>query len=242
VLLRVMGMKTILCAACLLANFSVYAQSTTERCVAAREAATSLLTAGSSTEEHTAKWRAAERHAFTVCTSSEVHVKLRNEAIVRWAGVLNDSAAELSLVKKALRETEAAEGPDSPLLLPLIDHLASFYSNQPAKRRDGLALAERGVRIRNFAFGETSSEVAEGLTLLGTFWFIEEMPDRNLSLAEDYLREAVAVAEKACGANCDALRRALGMLHAVLREQPGREKEAAELEKRIEKLYAADIP
>lgn len=197
------------------------------------------MTADSSTDQQAAKWRAAEKLAFGVCTSPETPVELRNEAIVRWAGVLNDSSAELSLLKKALQETEAAEGPDSQALLPLIHRLADLYSIKPSKRREALDFAQRGLGIRRQVFGETSPEAVEGLVLLGLFWLIEGMPDRNLPLAEQYLREAVKVAENACGPTCAPLSSALANLHALIKDQPGREGEAARIEERLEQIYAA---
>lgn len=235
-------MKPILTAASVLLALSIFAGTPEGRCVAAHNAATKLLTSGSPTEEHTANWRAAEKHALTVCLAAGVPIELRNQAIVRWAGILNDAPAELSLLQKALGETEATVGPDGQALLPLIDRLAGLYSVKPSKRNDALALAQRGLQIRKLVFGETSPEVAEGLVLLGLHWAVDEMPDRNLPLAEEYLREAAAVAEKACGSACTAFSSALSNLHAVVKSQPGRESDAAKIESQLMLIHAATHP
>jgi hypothetical protein len=99
--------------------------------------------------------------------------------------------------------------------LPLIDRLAALYSIQPSQRSEGLELTQRSLRIRRQMFGETSAEAVVGLILLGIFWQIEDMPDRNLPLAEQCLREAVTVAESACGPACEPSQLARENLHAL---------------------------
>jgi hypothetical protein len=211
-----------------------------ERCIAALQEAQRVRSAmphDSLSKDDTARFLAVEKQAFGICTGQDVPVDVRNEAIVRWAGLLNDPSVELALLKKTLRETEASEGPDSKAMLPLLDRFADLYGAKPSQRSESLELLQRGLRIRKNVFGESSVEAAQGLLLVGAFWEVEEMPDRNVSLAEQYYREAVAISEKACGPNCEALRGALGMLHSLIEKQHGREAEAGDLWKRLERLH-----
>ncbi len=218
---------------------AVLAGTAQERCVAALDEATRTLERlgpDELTKAESAEVKAAEKRAFGVCTSPAVPAELRNRAIVRWSGSLDAAAAKV-LLEKALRETELSEGTDSAALLPLLDGLASVDSNVPAGRLQSLQTAERALTIRKQLFGEKSVEVARSLVTLGAFWAMEEMPDRDVVVAEAYLRQAVTIAEQA-GPKSDLLQGALAMLYELVKAQPGREAEARQIQHRIEELHS----
>lgn len=246
-LMRNVTMRTILVATCLLA-LSIHGEPTKQsemakkRCLAASEESQRLFDdamAHSGEKERLARSRVAAKHAYDICMDRDVPVEMQSEATVDYSRSFGsgDPSAALNLLKKTLRNIEATEGPDSRAVLPLIEEIASDYSNAPSTRRESLELSERALRIRRSVFGERSVETAYGLVALGTFWRIEEMPDRNVALAESYYREAIDIARDACGSNCEVLRLGLGMLQSLIQEQPARREEAAELEEQVEALY-----
>lgn len=237
-------MKALIVIVWLLAAPSVLAATAEERCRAAIGDVTKLVlqSAAPDSSEESAKNIAAQKRAFRLCTDRAVPAELRNEAIARWAGMDTDRDGEIGVLKKALRETEATEGTESRAVLPLIDSLAGIYAVMPQKRREALELYERSLAVRKKVSGENSIDVVNGLLSLGRFWAIEDLPDRDLVMAEHYYRQAVAAAEKADGSRSETLFTALASLHTLIREQPGREAEAARINDQLEQIYAATHP
>lgn len=219
---------------------AAFAGMADERCLAALNEATRTLERvgpDSLTKAETAQVQAAEKRAYGVCTSPAVHAELRNRAVARWSGSLNPGAAK-ALLQKALRDTEESHGQESAALLPLLDAIAGLDSNVPAGRAQSWQVAERAFRIRALVYGPDSVEVANSLVNMGTFWGMEETPDRNVMLAEEFYRDAIGIAEKS-GPTSEVLQMALALLYDLIKAQPGRAAEAQQLQERLEQIYVS---
>jgi hypothetical protein len=214
---------------------AAFAETADERCLAAANEATLTFRRVASdvvNESDAAAVRAADKHAYVVCTSSEVRAELRNQAIVRWSGMMQRAEAK-TFLEKALRETEVSEGPESAAVLPLLDAIAGLDSIVPERRAQSRRMAERATQIRRQIYGADSIEYANSLLYMGAFCAMEEMPDRNVVLAEQFYRDALAIIEKST-AGSEAQQTALAMLYELIKAQPGREADAEQLQEKFE--------
>jgi hypothetical protein len=232
--------KTLIVMLSLFAVPAAFAGMAEERCLSALTEATRTLERvgpDSLTKAETAAVQAAEKRAYGVCTSPDVHAEIRNRAVVRWSGSLKPAAAK-ALLQKSLRDTEESDGQESAALLPLLDALAGLESNGSAGRTQSWQVAERALRIRMLVYGPDSVEVASSLVNMGTFWAMEETPDRNVTLAEQFYRDAIGIAEKSAPTS-EVLQMALALLHDLIKAQPGRAAEAQQLQQRLEQIYVS---
>lgn len=219
---------------------AAFAGRAEERCLSALNDATRTIERvgpDSLTKAETAAVQAAEKRAYGVCTNPEVHAEVRNRAVVRWSGSLKPAAAK-ALLQKTLRDTEESDGQDGAALLPLLDAIAGLDSNIPGGRAHSRQVLERALRIRMLVYGSDSVEVANSLVNMGTFWGMEETPDRNVTLAEQFYRDAIGIAERSAPSS-EVLQMALALLHDLIKTQPGRAAEAQQLQHRLEQIYVS---
>jgi hypothetical protein len=211
------------------------------RCMAARTQASRLFADAirhPSERDRAVKSESAARLAYEACMEQEVPLTLRSEAVVFYSRLFGDTdgAKKAALLDQALQEIERIEGPESKAAIPLIEELATAYAHVPAKRQEMFDLYERALAARKRVFGPISAEAALGVLHMGSLWISDDPKYRDLILAEAYYRHGIEIARNACGPYCETVITGLGMLQMLLKGQPGREAEVAELDREMERL------
>ncbi|HEX2835256.1 MAG TPA: tetratricopeptide repeat protein [Thermoanaerobaculia bacterium] len=173
--------------------------------------------------------------AYRDCRSPELPVGVRVQALLKYSlarGVRGHQQSAVAGAREALQIVDRSQSVDPTLLLSVLDRLIAAETTARL-RSDAVAHAKRALELQRATFGADSDEALAGQIRVG----IVHIEFGELDQAESILTNAVRLAERKCGPQCQARSEAYtGMF--VLRSAEGNEAEA----KRFEELSFDAIP
>jgi tetratricopeptide (TPR) repeat protein len=161
--------------------------------------------------------------AYRDCRGSNLPVDVRVNALSKYAtasAIREQHQAAIAALGEAIDLLDGARDVDMVLLIDVLGQ-AAFVESRAGLRSDATAHAKRAVEARIKKYGPNSVEAAEGLGHLA----MVHATFAEYAQSEALLRDAIRIAAKACGPECDALVLAyVGM--EVLYEAQGKTAEA----------------
>ena len=155
--------------------------------------------------------------AYRDCRGAKFPVDIRAKALFKYAiasaGRKRDQAA-IEALREGIGLFDRATGADRELLIEILDY-ATFLEISAGLHADAAAHSKTAVEIRAEKYGPKSAEVADGLGHLAMVHTSLKEYDK----AEALLRDAIQLAEQACGPQCRALVNAYTGMEVLYREQ-----------------------
>lgn len=141
--------------------------------------------------------------AYRDCRGTMMPIEVRMNALLKF-GLASDAGGRVQTATDAYNEAlglmERSKDSDRDQIIEVLD-LAASAESRSGFRSDALRHSTRAVEERQKMYGRESAEASVGYVNLATIYAtFNELDD-----CEKWLREAVRIAEKACGPECDAL-------------------------------------
>lgn len=139
--------------------------------------------------------------AYRDCRGAKVPLEIRAKALFKY-GIANASRERMQASIGALHEAIDLLGKSdqTKLLIEVLDYTA-FVESRAGLQSDATAHAKRAADVRAKTYGRNSAETAQGLVQLA----MVHVTFNEFAKTETLLRDAIRIAEKACGPECDAL-------------------------------------
>lgn len=181
---------------------AAFATTLAEQAAKCRELIGSARPQGGDDERSTRYFEEAER-AYRDCRGTAMPLDIRANALLMY-GMASDvrgrNQTAIAAYEEGIALLDGAKGERAAVLIQLLDQ-ASFAESRAGLQDAATTHAQRALDERVKKWGANDSETSTGLVNLAmvhaTFGDYES--------GEKLLRKAVAVAEKACGPECDAL-------------------------------------
>jgi tetratricopeptide (TPR) repeat protein len=149
------------------------------------------------------RYLAGAAGAYRDCRGKKTPVDVRVHAIVKYALAKSTSfegQTAVAALGEAIDVLDRERGDHAALLIEVLDH-AVLVESQLLLRSEAFLHAKRAADVRAKKYGRNSAESAVGLVNLAIVY----ATFKDDAKAEDLMRQAVRIAEKACGPECDAL-------------------------------------
>lgn len=193
---------TVLIAFLLVSNGNVIADDSSRQaadCRALVETVTPPLDEG---EKHMQYLDDAAK-AYRDCRGAQLPVEVRVNALVKYAIASSTSGEKqtaVAVLTEAIDILDRASGRHADLSISVLDRVASIET-QAGLREAAIGHAKRAAETREKTYGKSSAEAAIGLVNLG----LTHATFNDYAKGEELIRQAIRMAEKACGPECDAL-------------------------------------
>lgn len=193
--------NTALCIALLLSAPSLVADDLSREVSNCRDLVASVRPQLSD-ENEGSQFLAKADKAYRDCRASKFPVEIRAKALFKY-GIATAARERQQASIAALREAiELLDQPkdNTSLLVEILDYTA-FVESRAGLQNDATAHAKRAFDLRAKTYGSTSAQAAEGLVHLA----MVHVTFHEYAKTEALLRDAIRIAQKACGPECDAL-------------------------------------
>ena len=185
--------------------------------------------------EEAALYMESADKAYRDCRGAQHPIEIRAKVLFKY-GIASASRGREQTAVEALREAvslfDRSDGDNTELLIEILDY-TSFMETQVGMRTDAISHSKRAADARVKKYGPDSGEAADGLTNLA----VRYATFKEYEKAEALLRDAIQIAQRACGPECDALVHAYAGMEVLFTEQ-GNSAEA----KRYAELAVEAVP
>lgn len=173
--------------------------------------------------------------AYRNCRGSNLPLEIRVSALLKYAIASENRDRRQEAIAVLTEAIHLLDGAPDGYLELLIDVLGQAASAEARAglRVDATAHAKRALEARIHKYGKNSDEAAAGIIALATVHYTFQ----DFAKTEMLLRDAIRIAEKACGPECDTLVLAYSGMESVYAAQ-GKTDES----KRYAELAANAVP
>jgi len=218
--------NTALSLVLLLSSVSMLAGEASRQLANCRELIVAVRPPGSEGEEGKRYLDDADR-AYRDCRAEKFPIEVRVDALFKYG--LATAARErtqtaIAAYREAIDLLDRAGSRPSPRMIEILDSLAREESRS-GLRAEALEHAQRAANLRSERYGRSSAEAAEGMVHSA----MVHVTFKDYAATEKLLRQAIRVAEKACGPTCATLVDAYSGM-AVLHDAQGNQAEARKYE------------
>lgn len=192
---------TTLCIILLLGSSSLIAEDLTRAEAKCRELVASVRPPLSEGEEGTQYLESADK-AHRDCRGAKLPVEIRAKALFKY-GIATAAREREQASIAALREAVdllVPGGEHTELLIEILDYVV-FVESRAGLQTDATVHAKSAVDVRSKTYGRNSAQAAEGMAHLA----MVHLTFHDYAKSEALLRDAIRIAEKACGPECDVL-------------------------------------
>jgi tetratricopeptide (TPR) repeat protein len=155
--------------------------------------------------------------AYRDCRGSNLPLDVRVNALLKYAiasGNREQSQAAIAAIGEAIELLDHARDADTATLIEVLSQ-AAFLETRAGLRNDATAHGKRAVDARIKKYGRNSAETAEGWVNLAMVYVSFD----EYAKSEALLRDAIRVAQEACGPECETLVHAYSGMEALYAAQ-----------------------
>lgn len=172
--------------------------------------------------------------AYRDCRGANLPVEIRAKALFKYGiatAAREREQASIAALREAIDLLDPS-GEHTELLIEILDKVA-FVESRAGLQTDATDHAKRAVDVRVKTYGRNSAQTAEGMLYLA----MVHLTFHDYVKSEALLRDAIRIAEKACGPECDVLVTAYAGMETFYQAQ-GKPEEA----KRYSELSQNAVP
>lgn len=193
---------TTLCIVLLLASSSLMAKDVSRGEEKCRELVSAVRPPLSGGEEGKQYLESADE-AYRDCRGAKLSLELRAKVLFKYGiatAVREQGQASIAALREAIDLLGEGGGDHPELLIDILDYVV-FMESRAGLQTDATAHAKKAVDVRTKTYGRNSAQAAEGMVHLA----MVHVTFNEYARSEALLRDAIRMAEKACGPECDVL-------------------------------------
>jgi hypothetical protein len=211
---------TTLCIVLLLSSSSLMAEDLSREEAKCRELVASVRPPLSEGEEGKQYLESADE-AYRDCRGAKLPLEIRAQALFKYGiatATRQREQASIAALREAIDLLDHAGSGQTDLLVAILDYVA-FVESRAGLQVDATFHAKKAVDVRAKTFGRNSAQAAEGMVHLA----MVHVTFNEYAKTEALLRDAIRIAEKACGPQCDVLVSAYAGMETLYETQGKRE-------------------
>lgn len=212
-------MKTTALCILLFVSASLVAEDASRVGTSCRELVAQVRSGLSEGEEAKGYLESADK-AYRDCRGAKLPVEIRVKALFKYgvaSAIRGREQAAIDALREAIGLVDRGTGDYRELLIEILDYTA-FVESGAGIQTDATLHSKRAANLRAEKYGPRSAEAAEGLAHLA----MVHATFKEYEKAEAMLRDAIRIAEQACGPQCDALVNAYAGMETLYEAQGNR--------------------